>query len=236
MASILRTLTVAKKQFFARKSQFFFNPSCSFLHVIHCVCLWFVHDVNICTFVIAVVTSSGSDGEDSDSFTGFSQHTVCGRRHHITVTACCLAVMCFLMMGHRVWWPQWIRCWCWTALCGSPPRCSAPPWAAGSCPLRLGLNWPCCPTQSWFPWCSAACCSELWTVTTSDEVWSRRWPPGLWIHVSAWGKRQNKSCAKLKFSQGINKHISHLIFSHCEVSEKRKKKKSINPSIYFLPL
>ena len=103
MASILRTLTVAKKQFFARKSQFFFNPSCSFLHVIHCVCLWFVHDVNICTFVIAVVTSSGSDGEDSDSFTGFSQHTVCGRRHHITVTACCLAVMCFLMMGHRVW-------------------------------------------------------------------------------------------------------------------------------------
>lgn len=114
-----------------------------------------------------------------------------------SVTAYCLAVMCFLMMGHRVWWPQWIRCWCWTALCGSPPRCSAPPWAAGSCPPRLGLNWPCCPTQSWFPWCSAACCSELWTVTTSDEVWSRRWLPGLWIHVSAWEMRQNKSCAKL---------------------------------------
>lgn len=97
-----------------------------------------------------------------------------------------LLVMCFVMMENHVWWPQWIHWWCWTALCGFPPRCSAQLWAAGSYSLRLGLNWWCCPTQSLFPGCSAACCSELWIVTSSDEVWSPRWLPGLWIHVSAW--------------------------------------------------
>lgn len=89
MASILRTLTVAKKQFFACKSQFL--PSRSLLHAIHYVCSWFVHDVNICMFVIPVVTSSGSDGEDSDSFTGFSQHAEWGWRHRIShcLLSCC---------------------------------------------------------------------------------------------------------------------------------------------------
>ena len=150
---------------------------------------------------VGVVTSSGSAGGDTDSdstnvtdwvSTGFSQHTVCGRgmkTTHQSMPAArlnrSLVAMCFLMTGHHVWWLQWIHCWCWTALCGSPPHCSAPPWAAGSRSLRPGLNWRCCSTLSWLPPGSAACCSERWTVTTSDEVWSLRWPPGLWIHVSA---------------------------------------------------
>lgn len=83
-----------------------------------------------------------------------------------------LVAMCSLMMEGHVWWLQWIHCWCWTALCGFPPRCSAPPWATGSHSLRLGLNWPCCPTQSWLPWGSAACCSEMWIVTSSFVLWS----------------------------------------------------------------
>lgn len=96
---------------------------------------------------------------------GFSQHTVRGhgRRRHISQ---CLVVklnhslvaMCFLLTESRVWWSPWIHWWCWTALFGSPPRCSAPLWVAGSRSPRLGLNWRGCPTQPWPPRGSAACC------------------------------------------------------------------------------
>lgn len=107
-----------------------------------------------------------------------------------SVRACCetkpqsFVAMCFPMRGHHVWWPQWIRWWCWTALCGFPPRCSAQPWEAGSCSLRLGLSWRCCLTRRPLPCCSAACCSDLWIVSSSYEVWNRL--PRPWIRVSAW--------------------------------------------------
>lgn len=121
----------------------------------------------------------------------FSQHTVRGHmwRQHQSMPVVRLkrnrVAMCFLMMGCRGWWPRWTRWWCWTALCGFPPRCSAPLWGVGSRSLKLGSSWPRCPTQSWFLWGSAARCFELWIVTSLDEVWSLRWPPGLWKHGSA---------------------------------------------------
>lgn len=122
-----------------------------------------------------------------------------------SVSACCETcppAMCFLMMEGHLWWPQWIHLWCWIALCGFPPL-----WAAGSCCLSLGLNWRCCLTQSWPPWCSAACCSELWIVTSSHEVWSHRWLPGLWIHVSAW-RRLYRDVSKITHFTHINSKLS----------------------------
>lgn len=93
--------------------------------------------------------------------------------NNTSVTSCCSlppVAMCFLMTGPRVWWPPWIHCWCWIALCGSPQHCSAPPAAAGSHFLMLGMKWRCCRTKSWSPRGSVVRCPAPWTGTSSYEA------------------------------------------------------------------
>lgn len=173
----LRTLALAEKQFFKRKFQFCDHATSFMVSVVN-VSLFYVfvqqRDILLSTQSPAVAQLVENDSDNTNVMhwfsTGFSQHSMWSGTTHQSILVWrprhhSLGAMCFLTMDYRVWWPQWSRWWCWTALCDFPPHCWAPLWATGSRSLRLGLSWGCCLTLSWLLWCSAACCSEQWIVT-----------------------------------------------------------------------
>lgn len=82
----------------------------------------------------------------------------------------CFNAMCCPAGERRVWSPRWIRCLCWTAPSGFPPRCSARLWGVGRCSRRPGWSCPCRPTRRGSTGHSLARCSDPRTASSSDGV------------------------------------------------------------------